>query len=174
MFQEPGIERTIGDHHTKQEDLLTGYPKTQDVDTTTMHTHTRTSHYDRALRTATHQPLHLPSELLLQILTHLSPHDEFYQPDLFSLTLVSHAWYAAAIPLLYHSPRISGRNFKSFVNTVCPSINAHVRRSALADLVRRLDMSRLVHDGSKSLTARLLGRVKGGLEVFVAPQASFA
>lgn len=35
-------------------------------------------------------------------------------------------------------------------------------------------MSGLVHNGSKSLTARLLGRVKKRLEEFVAPQASFA
>ena len=35
-------------------------------------------------------------------------------------------------------------------------------------------MSSLVHSGSKSLTARLLGRVKSKLEEFVAPQASFA
>ncbi|MCJ1248682.1 hypothetical protein MMC30_005900 [Trapelia coarctata] len=35
-------------------------------------------------------------------------------------------------------------------------------------------MSGLVHDGSKSLTGRLLGRVKENLEEFVAPQSSFA
>ncbi|KAL8782064.1 MAG: hypothetical protein Q9213_005736 [Squamulea squamosa] len=35
-------------------------------------------------------------------------------------------------------------------------------------------MSKLVHDSSKSLTSRLLGRLKDGLDVFVAPQASFA
>jgi len=41
-------------------------------------------------------------------------------------------------------------------------------------LVRVLDMSMLVHNGSRSLTARILGRLKGSLEYFVAPQASFA
>jgi len=35
-------------------------------------------------------------------------------------------------------------------------------------------MGELVHDGSKSLTARLLGRLKGSLTEFVAPQASFS
>jgi len=40
--------------------------------------------------------------------------------------------------------------------------------------VRVLDMGELVHDGSKSLTARLLGRLKGQLTDFVAPQASFS
>jgi len=35
-------------------------------------------------------------------------------------------------------------------------------------------MGNLVHQGSRSLTARLLGRVKNNLQEFVAPQASFA
>jgi hypothetical protein len=35
-------------------------------------------------------------------------------------------------------------------------------------------MGELVHNASKSLTARLLGRLKGNVEEFVAPQASFA
>lgn len=35
-------------------------------------------------------------------------------------------------------------------------------------------MSELVHNSSKSLTARLLGRLKGNLVEFVAPQSSFA
>lgn len=34
-------------------------------------------------------------------------------------------------------------------------------------------MSGLVHDGSRSLTARLIGRVKHNLDEFIAPQASF-
>ena len=46
--------------------------------------------------------------------------------------------------------------------------------AVVAELVRVLDMSRLVHNGSKSLTTRILGRVKGNLEEFVAPQAPFA
>ena len=35
-------------------------------------------------------------------------------------------------------------------------------------------MGELVHNSSRSLTARLLGRLKGNIEEFVAPQASFA
>ena len=35
-------------------------------------------------------------------------------------------------------------------------------------------MSRLVYNGSKSLTARVLGRVKGQLEVLIAPAATFS
>lgn len=75
---------------------------------------------------------------------------------------------------LYDTPNITGKNYSSFVNAICPSVNAHIRRNGLSELVRRLDMSGLVHNGSKSLTARLLGRMKGRLEEFVAPQASFA
>ena len=80
----------------------------------------------------------------------------------------------ASVAYLYDNPIITGRNYDSFVRAMCPSVNAHVRRNGLAELVRRLDMSGLVHNGSKSLTARLLGRVKKSLEEFVAPQASFA
>lgn len=41
-------------------------------------------------------------------------------------------------------------------------------------MVKILDMSMLVHNGSKSLTARILRRCKESLEEFVAPQVSFA
>lgn len=120
-----------------------------------------------------HSAVHLPAEIIIQILSYI-PRHHTSQQTLYSCCLISRPWYAAAIPRLYHSPRITGRNFKKFVATVCPSVNAHVRKSELADLVLRLDMGNLVHDGSKSLTARLLGRVKFMLEEFVAPQASFA
>ncbi|KAI9819126.1 MAG: hypothetical protein M1827_007282 [Pycnora praestabilis] len=117
--------------------------------------------------------VHLPTEIIINILSFI-PRTPQSQPLLHSCCLVSRQWYSAAIRLLYESPRISGKNFKLFVATVCPSINAHIRKSELAELVRRLDMGNLVHDGSKALTARLLGRMKRGLEEFIAPQASFA
>ena len=40
--------------------------------------------------------------------------------------------------------------------------------------MKSLDLSHIVHQGAKSTTARLLGRTRASLEVFVAPQASFA
>jgi hypothetical protein len=117
--------------------------------------------------------VHLPIEIILHILSYI-PRLKNTQSTFWSCCLISRAWYSAAIPFLYERPYIGGGNFQEFVATVCPSKNAHIRKAPLAELVLRLDMSGLVHDGSKSLTARLLGRLKGNLEAFVAPQASFA
>ncbi len=111
----------------------------------------------------------LPPELLELIFSH-----DLDQASLHACTIVSRLWYSASIAKLYYSPVITGKDYDAFIRSVCPSINAHIRHNGLAELVRTLDMSRLVHTGSKSLTARLLGRLKGGLEVFIAPQASFA
>ena len=119
------------------------------------------------------QVVHLPPEIILYILSFIPVRPE-NQSTLCTCCLLSRDWYSSAIPLLYRSPSITSKNFRLFVRTICPSINVHVRKSELAGLVRRLDMGSLVHDGSKSVTARLLGRVKEGLEEFVAPQTSFA
>ena len=116
----------------------------------------------------------LPPEILEEIFAHVFASHHNVQQTLHSCTLVSRSWYSNSIRCLYDSPRITGKTFDSFVRAICPSVNAHVRVNGLADLVRKLDMSNLVHNGSKSLTARILGRVKGRLEEFIAPQASFA
>lgn len=115
-------------------------------------------------------PISLPPEILEHVLSQIPIPS---QRTFYAAALVSRVWYSAAIKYLYHSPKIIGRNFDLFIRSVCPSINAHVRYNGLADLIRKLDMSALVHSGSKSLTARLLGRVKYNLEEFIAPQASF-
>ena len=115
---------------------------------------------------------HLPDEILIQILTHVS-RQHTAQQSLAACCLLSHQWYHACVPLLYHRPRLYGKSFDAFVRAICPSINQHVCPSPLAELVRVLDLSRLVHQASKSVTARLLGRTKDVLEEFVAPQASF-
>ena len=118
---------------------------------------------------------HLPEELIIQILSYIpqSPHTIAKQ-TYASACLVSRQWYNAAIPLLYERPLLGGKNFDQFVRTICPSKNAHIIRSPLAELVKVLDLSRLVHEGSKSTTARLIGRTKGQLEEFVAPMATFS
>ncbi len=119
------------------------------------------------------QEISLPIEVIIQIVSFI-PRQASEQKTLWSCALVSRAWYSATVPLLYDRPYLGGGNFQSFVTTVCPSKNAHIRRSQLAGFVRTLDMGELVHDGSKSLTARLLGRLKGNLIEFTAPQASFS
>lgn len=112
----------------------------------------------------------LPLEIIQQILHYVSSTD---QKTFHSASLISRSWNRATTERLYERPILIGKNFDAFVQSVCPSINAHVRQNGLADLVRRLDMSGLVHSGSKSLTARLLGRMKHNLVHLIAPQASF-
>ena len=112
----------------------------------------------------------LPPEVLEQIFLYISSD----QSALYGCTFISRSWYTASVPFLYHHPYLTGKNFDLFVRAVCPSINSHIRHNGLSVLVRKLDMCRLVHNGQKSLTARLLGRVKENLEEFTAPQASFA
>ena len=121
----------------------------------------------------TRDPVYLPDEIILQTLSYVAC-DSLYQPTFYTCCLLSRQWYAATVPLLYERPQLEGRRFDPFVRAICPSINLHVRVSPLSRLVKVLDMGRLVHHGSKSLTARLLGRTKDSLEVFIAPQASFA
>ncbi|WPG99011.1 Hypothetical protein R9X50_00181300 [Acrodontium crateriforme] len=119
-------------------------------------------------------PIYLPDEILIHIISFIDAQADSAQPTLAVCCLLSHRWYSAAVPFLYARPYLYGANFDPFVRSICPSINLHVRASPLSELVRELNMGRLVHQGSRSLTARLLGRTKGSLEIFVAPQASFA
>ncbi|KAL2065837.1 hypothetical protein VTL71DRAFT_3507 [Oculimacula yallundae] len=119
------------------------------------------------------EPLHLPPEIIDIILSYI-PLRPASQSTLRTCTLINRSFYYASTPLLYHRPYITPSNFSLFVRTICPSKNAHVKHTPLSPLVHRLDMGALVHNSSKSLTARLLGRLKGNIEQFVAPQASFA
>ena len=117
--------------------------------------------------------VYLPDEIILHILDYIRPCARS-QHSLWACALVSRQWFETTVPYLYQCPRLGGNNFDPFVRAICPSINLHVRKSPLAELVKELDMSRLVYQASKSMTARILGRTKDSLEVFVAPQASFA
>ncbi|KAF1964674.1 hypothetical protein BU23DRAFT_561734 [Bimuria novae-zelandiae CBS 107.79] len=116
---------------------------------------------------------YLPDELLLQVLDCL-PRSEESQVALAKFVLVSRQWYAVGIGRLYAHPFLVGQRYTNFVRTICPSVIPRIKRSELAGLVKSLDLSRIVHQGAKSTTARLLGRTKNNLELFVAPQASFA
>lgn len=114
----------------------------------------------------------LPPEILFQIFSLLSGTQN--QSTLHSCTLVSRLWYSAAVQALYIGPSIGSKNLSLFVSTICPSINSHVKKNGLADMVKSLDMGMVEQIGSKSLTARILRRCKDNLEEFVAPQANFA
>lgn len=72
----------------------------------------------------------------------------------------------------YRNPKITGNNYNKFVTTISPT-STHIKPSPLSALVKRLDLSALVHHGRPSHNARLLRRVHSSLEEFVAPQSSF-
>jgi hypothetical protein len=116
--------------------------------------------------------IHLPVEIVSQIVGHVA-HLVPSQRILWSCCLVSHDWYEVAVPHLYKYPRLANKNFDLFTRTICPPVNARVRKVGLEDLVKRLDMGRLAYESTNSLTARLLGRVSPSLEYFVAPPVSF-
>ncbi|KAF2679492.1 hypothetical protein K458DRAFT_314296 [Lentithecium fluviatile CBS 122367] len=116
---------------------------------------------------------YLPDELLLEILNYI-PRDRESQSTIATFCAVSRQWYDVAIPTLYEAPYVTGHAYTLFVRTICPSVIPRIKKSELAGLVQQLDLSAIVHQGGKSTTARLLGRMKSSLELFVAPQASFA
>lgn len=125
--------------------------------------------------------LFLPDEILLQIIDHLRTDtwtDGYAkarkQCDLNTFSRVNRQWNSIATSFLYDSPHLEGSNYDLFTRTLCPSINLNIRKSPLSSFVKELDLSLLVHQGSKSTTARLLGRTKGSLTSFLAPQASFS
>jgi hypothetical protein len=118
------------------------------------------------------EAIHLPDELIEEIISYL-PSGKESQSTLAACCLLSWQWHSIAVPRLYEAPYLYGSNFDPFVRTICPSLNAHIRKSDLAGFVRTLNMGELVHQGSKSTTARLLGRTKAGLTAYVAPQSNF-
>ncbi|KAL4749695.1 hypothetical protein BDW72DRAFT_177677 [Aspergillus terricola var. indicus] len=120
-------------------------------------------------------PIYLPTEIVIQILDKVAADEIARQPTLHACCLVSRQWYTCAITLLWAEPRInSGSSFTKFAKIISPPIGVRKSKWNLGALVRKLDLSSLVHHSSPSLTARLLGRVKESLEVFIAPRASFA
>ncbi|KAF1913553.1 hypothetical protein BDU57DRAFT_314902 [Ampelomyces quisqualis] len=142
---------------------------------------------------------YLPDELLLEILEYVQrlPAVLERQSSLARFCGVNRQWYDVGIGKLYESPYLAGRSYELFVRTVCPSVLAHIKPSSLSGLVRVLDLSHIVHNSNKATTAReyfmhmwcvycfgggftdskwigLLGRTKTSLDMFIAPQASFA
>ncbi|KNG88802.1 F-box domain protein [Aspergillus nomiae NRRL 13137] len=119
--------------------------------------------------------IHLPTEVVVQIVSYVDGNELDRQRTLHACCLVSRQWYSAAIAYLYERPRVdSGVSFRRFTETISPPINARKNKLNLGSFVHRLNLSHLVHHSSNSLTARLLGRVKENLEVFVAPTLTFS
>ncbi|PYH95553.1 hypothetical protein BO71DRAFT_482847 [Aspergillus ellipticus CBS 707.79] len=119
--------------------------------------------------------IYLPTEIVVEIISYAAADDARRQPTLHACCLVSRQWYSVAIPYLYERPRLSvGTAFQNFTATISPPIGSRKNKINLGNLVRRLDLSGLVYHSSNSLTARLLGRIKENLEVFLAPRISFA
>ena len=121
------------------------------------------------------RPIYLPTEIVVQIVRFIAAETSCRQSSLYTCCLISRQWYSVAVSFLYEKPQVgSGATFKLFADTIAPPIRARKSRVNLGSLVRRLDLSALVHHSSNSLTARLLGRVKENLEVFIAPKVSFS
>ncbi|KAF1952607.1 hypothetical protein CC80DRAFT_495144 [Byssothecium circinans] len=116
---------------------------------------------------------YLPDELLIEILNYI-PRDAEHQHVLATFCMVNRQWYDVGIATLYEAPHLWGAHFDLFVRTLCPSINTRIKKCELAHLVKSLNLSHIVHQSTKAITARLLARTKHSLEVFIAPQASFA
>ncbi|CCX04967.1 Similar to F-box protein YDR306C; acc. no. Q06640 [Pyronema omphalodes CBS 100304] len=111
----------------------------------------------------------LPMEIICLVLEFVGSKEQ----EVFAATSqVSRLWYHASQPFLYRYPKITGKNYNAFVTTISPS-STNIKPCALGSLVKRLDLSHLVHEGRPSQNARLLRRVQASLEEFVAPQASF-
>ncbi|KAJ5188732.1 hypothetical protein N7491_005052 [Penicillium cf. griseofulvum] len=127
-----------------------------------------------------HRYVHLPTEVLIHIAKFVL--DDWCnlevpssQDTLRRFCSVSRQWYSAGIEYLYYRPLLDrGNSFSLFTSTVCPPIRSRQRKVDLGSLVHILNLGLLVHHSSNSLTARLLGRVKKNLEIFVAPRVSFA
>ncbi|KAI5779110.1 hypothetical protein EDC01DRAFT_621882 [Geopyxis carbonaria] len=111
----------------------------------------------------------LPMEIVELILGFIDPGA---QAVFASTSKVCRQWYFASQQFLYRHPKISGKNYLAFVRSISPT-STNLKASGLGSLVKRLDLSRIVHEGKPSLNARLLHRVQASLEVFVAPQTSF-
>jgi hypothetical protein len=118
--------------------------------------------------------VHLPLETVSNILSFVQL-EENSQESLYNLCLVSRSWYSACVVPLYQCPSLSGKKGRqSFVETVCRPKNVHKSRRPLSEYVKTLDMSSWYDDISENLIKKLLGKVAGGLEVFVAPETCFS
>ncbi|KAF8470138.1 hypothetical protein BDZ91DRAFT_654554 [Kalaharituber pfeilii] len=113
--------------------------------------------------------LRLPQEIIMHILSFVPPSN---QSTFASACKVSRAWYHASVAHLYARPRLTTTNYEKFISVICPTVT-NIKYSPLAELIKTLDLSKLLYDGKASYTARLLRRTANNLENFIAPQTQF-
>ena len=116
----------------------------------------------------------LPVEIILHILRYLGKSRLKSQPALYKFALVCQSWHATSICYLHDAPHISQSRFHRFVNTICIPINARSQNNDLAEKITTLHLGSLPRTASRLLTAKVLGRVRVNLKVFVAPPTSFS
>lgn len=125
--------------------------------------------------------VYLPVEILIHIFSYVQPRTDGCpvllktKAPLYTCSLVSRDWYAAAMPFLYRSPVLNDRNLDLFLSTVYP-----YKATTLGDkgnfglcIIKELHLGVLTgfNSGSRILsTKRVLDRCKDNLGVFVAPR----
>jgi hypothetical protein len=117
--------------------------------------------------------IHLPAEILSAIIS-LVQFQEDPQGTLHSCCLISRSWYSVAVTQLYKSPIFTGTKYHLFIRTICPSKIVYEMKSPLSEYIQTLDLSAWRDDVREDVTERLLGKVRGRLEVFIAPRAFFS
>lgn len=133
--------------------------------------------------------LKLPYEILDIIFSHIP------KPFPVDLIYVCKRFYHQALPYIYESPVLNGRNYAKFVATISGNTNnsastnqilkgnkGFVSRSYttenssgkdLGSYVKVLDLHDIIQSGKNSYTARVLRRCAQKLTIFIAPQTSF-
>jgi hypothetical protein len=112
--------------------------------------------------------VYLPPELLLAILS-LIPLQGCAQETLHSCCLVSRSWYSVAVTLLYRSPIITMGKYHLFNRTLCPPQKHQNHKNMLSEYVKTLNLRGCCYGFPDDSMEKLLGEVRRGLEVFVAP-----
>lgn len=124
----------------------------------------------------------LPAEILIQIFSYIQPHTDGCSfllktnTSLYTCSLISRAWYAAAMPALYRNPILKDRNLDLFLSNVYPYRAATLgdRGNLGLSMIKELHLGVMTafHSGCRILsTKRVIDRCKDKLEVFIAPRA---
>jgi hypothetical protein len=115
--------------------------------------------------------IYLPPEILFAIIYFVQRQ---YNPqrNLYTCCLVSRSWYFVAVVQLYRSPVITQNNYRHFVRTMCSSKKVFHSTSQISEYIKTIDLSDAIYDIPESMTKSLVGRVKRGIEAFIAPETN--